>query len=435
MSPPLRIYLSGSIKKGASDPRSPDHFWTTENEELIRRNAGQPVELLNPSRTDIRRQDFAINFGCDLYLVSMSDVVLVDARREKGIGVGAEMMFAVQSGIPVITWSPPDTHYRRSKVADLFGEDLHNWIHPFVFGLSDHVVDDLDSAMAIIRLRALDRTEPRRKQVDVLIKRYRDSIGHSDAMVAERFVEIGGGVFQDLLGGGAEQEVVAGMPRQRFMDVLYLPTHTDEIRPDAMLAVNRWRERRMAERPLLHSSRMRRVAAAAIGALPEGPRVLEIGCGKFPLRDDVACGTWVGLETDPEAVAILRGRDFRIASSAGEVTSEDLQVDLAIGLFSMQFAIEREELALLGRLPDEAVIVFNLPTRDRSLVERRFSQLQDLGLEPHRLDLQAIGSRDMIVVAGRTAARERLHLVKEASLKQAASEWPSARPLLAWSEP
>jgi hypothetical protein len=432
---PLRIYLSGSIRKGEGDLRSLDHFWTSADEDFIRQNAGRPVELLNPSKTDIRRQDFAINFGCDLHLVSISDVVLVDARREKGIGVGAEMMFAVQHGIPIVTWSPPDTHYRRSKVADLFGEDLHDWTHPFVFGLSDHVVDDLGAAMTIIRSGLFNSAEPRRRQMEILIQRYRDSIGHSQGTVGERFIEIGGGVFQDVLGGGAEQEVVAGVTRHRFMDVLYLPTRTDELPHDAMLAVNRWRERRLADRPLLHSSRMRRLAAAIIGRLPDKPRLLEIGCGKFPLVDDVACRSWVGLETDPEAVVHLRARGLRVAASADEVTPGDLQVDLVVGLFSMLFAIKDDELMLLGRLPPEAIVMFNLPTRDFSLVQRRLLKLLDFGLDSRLLDLQATGNRDMFVVAGRPTAEERLLFVREAILEKAAAEWPSAGLLLGWSEP
>ncbi|MBH5392094.1 class I SAM-dependent methyltransferase [Bradyrhizobium diversitatis] len=435
MMRPLRIYLSGSIKKGAGDSRTPDHFWTREDEEFIRANAGRPVELLNPSKADIRRQDFAINFGCDLHLVSISDVVLVDARREKGIGVGAEMMFAIQRGIPVITWSPPDTHYRRSKITDLFGEDLHDWTHPFVFGLSDHVVDDLQEAMTIIQSGALNALAPRREQVEALIQRYRAVIGHTGEKTAKRFVEIGGGVFQDLLGGGSEQEVIAGATRYRFMDVLYLPTPTDEIPPDAVLTVNRWRERRIEERPLLHSSRIRRVAAAAIQAMQDGARVLEIGCGKFPLADDVACKSWSGLEIDPEAVDYLRGRGLRVAASAAEVRPEDLQIDILVALFSMQFAIQEEELALLEQLPSKAIVMFNLPTRDRSLVDRRLWQLGSLGLRSRLLDLQATGNRDVIVAAGGQNDQAGLSLVSKAILERARVEWPSAALLLEWSEP
>ena len=44
-------------------------------------------------------------------------------------------------------------------------------------------------------------------------------------------------MFQDVLGGGSEQEIIDGATRYRFMDVLYLPRPTDSISPAAMLAV------------------------------------------------------------------------------------------------------------------------------------------------------------------------------------------------------
>lgn len=146
----LRIYLSGSIKKGRTDPRPADSFWTEADEALILSRIAGPVELLNPAKTDIRRNDYFVNYGCDLYLVQTSDVVLVDLRVEKGIGVGAELMFAHLSKRPVIGWLPPNSYYRREFVEDVFGEDLVNWIHPFVFGLCDHVADSLSEACDII---------------------------------------------------------------------------------------------------------------------------------------------------------------------------------------------------------------------------------------------------------------------------------------------
>lgn len=176
MDRPLRIYLSGSIRKGTVDPRPTNHFWSEEDEAFILRSAGTPrVELLNPAKTVLRRNNFALNFGCDLYLVSISDILLVDARTEKGIGVGAEMMFAAQKGIPVITWSPPDSHYRRTLVPDVFGEDLHNWTHPFVFGLSDFVADSLDAAMAWVRAHVRGEAV-RSVDVDKHIRRYADPL-------------------------------------------------------------------------------------------------------------------------------------------------------------------------------------------------------------------------------------------------------------------
>lgn len=179
MDEKLRIYLSGSIRKGDSDPRSDDYFWSERHEAFIETNAGGAVELLNPAKTDLRRTDFALNFGCDLYLVSVSNIVFVDARHEKGIGVGAEMMYAAKLGLPVITWAPRNSHYRRDFVPNVFGEDLHDWIHPFVFGLSDYVVEDLVEAMALVREYRIDGLQ-RHIKVEHHIERYVRSLPGAD---------------------------------------------------------------------------------------------------------------------------------------------------------------------------------------------------------------------------------------------------------------
>lgn len=434
MARPLRIYLSGSIRKGRGDPRSPDHFWTCEDEEVIRSGVGSPVELLNPAKTDVRRQDVGLNFGCDLHLVSISDVVLVDARREKGIGIGAEMMFAVQLGIPVITWAPMESHYRRSKVPDVFGEDLTDWTHPFVFGLSDHVVDELAHAVDLLRAMAQGEAISKTVTIDGLIDRYRRSIGFIAGGPDERFVHLGGGVFQDLLGGGAETETIGGTLRQRFMDVLYLPTDTAHLPHAAMLSVNRWRERRLAEKPLLHSMRLRRLVTAAIGSLDDPPRVFEIGCGKFPIADDATCRSWRGLETDEEATRYLAARGLHAETSPARIQPQDLEVDIAVALFCMQFAIDEAELALLSKLPEDAIFVFNLPTRDDHLVDLRLRQVAELGLRTGILDLHPAGARDMLVLAGKPTATIRLETARNAVLNAACLEWPSAKPKLGWSE-
>lgn len=141
---PVRIYLCGSVKKGLEDNRPEEEFWAHAHEMAIVASLDRPVELLNPSKTQIRRSDYFINFGCDMYLVQSSDLLLADLRSEKGIGVGAELMFARQAGIPVIAWLPPDSHYRRD-LTDVFGEDLHNWVHPFAYALSDYIEDSLEA--------------------------------------------------------------------------------------------------------------------------------------------------------------------------------------------------------------------------------------------------------------------------------------------------
>lgn len=146
-----RIYLSGSVKKGSGDGRGDGEFWTERDENVILAGLNEfDVALLNPSKTPIRRSDYIANYGCDLFLVGVSDVMLVDCRTRKGIGIGAEMMYAQSRGIPVVTVCPRNSEYRRDLVTDVAGEDLVDWVHPFVAGLSDHVVESIEESIPVV---------------------------------------------------------------------------------------------------------------------------------------------------------------------------------------------------------------------------------------------------------------------------------------------
>jgi len=143
----ISIYLSGSIKKGKDD-ESESLFWTEEDVKYIIENiSGYNVEILNPATANIKRSNPLENFGADLYLVKKSDFLFADLREKRGIGVGSEMTIAKYYRIPVIAICPKETHYRRSKLEDVCGEDLYDWIHPFVLGLSDKIVENLKEAV------------------------------------------------------------------------------------------------------------------------------------------------------------------------------------------------------------------------------------------------------------------------------------------------
>jgi hypothetical protein len=169
----LRVYLSGSIRKGSGDRRDPHTFWSPQDEgDLLRNVRSARVVALNPARTQLRRQDYRANYGADLHLVATSHVVVVDARTEKGIGVGAEMMFAHQRGIPVVSVCPPNTNYRRDYVPDVFGEDLTDWVHPFVAGLSDYLVASFEEAGDLLERAATESLPCRAEDVDAAIEYY-----------------------------------------------------------------------------------------------------------------------------------------------------------------------------------------------------------------------------------------------------------------------
>jgi hypothetical protein len=142
MNKKVGIYLAGSIKKGHENPQ--ESFWT-ENDMVKIQNGFQEYEVifLNPAfRMDNLADQHSV-FGRDMTQVFCSHVVFVDARDRRGLGVGAEMMWAKMNKIPVVTWAPKDSHYNKTK-ATILGVEVDDFIHPFVYGLSDKIVDRLE---------------------------------------------------------------------------------------------------------------------------------------------------------------------------------------------------------------------------------------------------------------------------------------------------
>lgn len=140
----INIYMCGSIKKGDDDVRGDDYFWSEQEQLILQEIVGSSSMLLNPAYSPISRADPLTNFGCDVFLVAASQAVVVDLRRAKGIGVGAEMMLARQMGIPVVGWLPSSSPYRKAVVTNVFGEDLRDWVHPFVAALCVEWHDTLE---------------------------------------------------------------------------------------------------------------------------------------------------------------------------------------------------------------------------------------------------------------------------------------------------
>lgn len=132
----LFIYMAGNIRKGKED--HDQEIWTDEDIQLLKANL-QPYEVvfLNPaSRSDDLSNQKSV-FGRDIFQVLSSDLILVDARGKRGLGVGAEMMFAKTHSKYVVSWLPEDSHYHRKNL-EFLGQSVKDWIHPFVFTLSDY---------------------------------------------------------------------------------------------------------------------------------------------------------------------------------------------------------------------------------------------------------------------------------------------------------
>lgn len=145
MSIHLAMYLAGNIQKGHE--KESQVFWTEYDREVIRKGlAPVVVSFLNPAiRTDDLSDQKSV-FGRDMTQVFCADVVFVDARERRGLGVGAEMMWAKMNQIPVLTLAPKNSHYYKKEVT-LLGVTVQDWVHPFIESLSDKIVGDLDEGV------------------------------------------------------------------------------------------------------------------------------------------------------------------------------------------------------------------------------------------------------------------------------------------------
>lgn len=149
MKQKIAIYLAGTIKK--AHERTDDSQWSEDDMHLLKtRLQDHEIAFLNPAfRTDDLNDQMSV-YGRDMFQVFCSDIVFVDARERRGLGVGVEMMWAKLNKIPLIIWAPKDSHYNKTNTV-ILGKPVANYIHPFVISLSDKIVETLDEGAAWIK--------------------------------------------------------------------------------------------------------------------------------------------------------------------------------------------------------------------------------------------------------------------------------------------
>lgn len=154
MKQTIAIYLAGSIQKGNGN--SKESFWTESDIHQLQTDLNEfDVVFLNPACRNDALSDPQLLFGGDMLEVFSSHVVFVDARDRRGLGVGAEMMWAKINKIPVVAWAPKNSHYNKGQTT-ISGTSVTSFIHPFVNALSDQVVETLTQGAEWIKEMALN---------------------------------------------------------------------------------------------------------------------------------------------------------------------------------------------------------------------------------------------------------------------------------------
>lgn len=184
MKTKIAIYLAGNIKKGHETKEA--HYWTDEDMSFIQESLSDfEVSLLNPAiRTDDLTDNLSV-FGRDMLQVFTSHFILVDARDRRGLGVGAEMMWAKVNRIPLITWAPKNSHYKKDK-ATLLNVTIDDFIHPFVEILSDQMIETLEEGTTWIRNFLLNPSQVKGlEHISSAMEHYKQTQLHQDRPMEE----------------------------------------------------------------------------------------------------------------------------------------------------------------------------------------------------------------------------------------------------------
>ncbi len=143
----VSMYLAGSIQKGHE--KSELEWSQKEIEEILKSLPGWKVHLLNPAfRKDSMHDSLSI-FGRDMIQVASADILFVDAREKRGLGVGAEMMWARFHKKYIISLAPLGSHYVKAE-GEILGTSVSPYIHPFVACLSDVIVENISEGCRYI---------------------------------------------------------------------------------------------------------------------------------------------------------------------------------------------------------------------------------------------------------------------------------------------
>lgn len=159
----LKIYLIGSIPKG-DDVKNTWKDWKIKyKEELLKLG---DVKFANAEDWKDETRPL-LTVGHDSNLVKTSNIIIANAETKLGAGTSQEMVIAKYFSKPVITVLPKDTHHRRSNIV-FNGTLIEDWIHPFIFTMSDLVVEKISDAIEWIKEYIENSDSKRIKDISVI---------------------------------------------------------------------------------------------------------------------------------------------------------------------------------------------------------------------------------------------------------------------------
>lgn len=192
-----------------------------------------------------------------------------------------------------------------------------------------------------------------------------------------------------------------------FLDKLILPCRVSELTPEQILIVNRYREslaEGAGEEGRAHGSR--RMFHEIIRRF-SFRRVLEFGCGTFPIAPVQVSHSYACIEFDPVALEKLRAKGFVVYRphqfSALCASGQLEQFDALVASFSMHFHLAEDLVSdMVAILNPAGLIAFNVIAEDGFDILSKLGVISRHGLKLRISKVESFARREFLILGSRS---------------------------------
>jgi hypothetical protein len=208
---------------------------------------------------------------------------------------------------------------------------------------------------------------------------------------------------------GYDEDTVAALDvsRRRFLDKLWLPCPLSDLSTAQIEIVSRFREQLIdSDTQFTSALRARKAFLTALGAI-NAERLLEVGCGKFPLAGTLELVSYQGIEVDNEAIAFCQNQGLSVSHL--EVSKPpSREIDAIVASYVFHFKIGSDLLEYLDLCArSDAILLFNIIADDTNSVLDLLTQLSNVWPYSRVVKEAAMPRREYWVVLARPGGADR----------------------------
>lgn len=207
----------------------------------------------------------------------------------------------------------------------------------------------------------------------------------------------------------------------RFLDQLWLPCDLAGLSLEQILVINRYREGAISTDGQYKFARQARKAMHRVTDRLEAKKVIEIGCGKFPV--EVSAPDYLGVDIDPEAIEAARRSGLMACYPEDICANCKMPADIVLSIYAMHFSISDQLIEGIAKstTPD-AIFCFNMIVEDTVNPVNLLARFSEDWPFAHVVKTPPMSRREYFFVMGRDYSHSRIMLATNSLRSALASE-------------